>query len=234
MDTKAIFGFTLGVVCGVVGTLAVDYFLRKRDEAAWGVEPEDHISINPVEGISRDERRISSFAEEKPELGDRAHYNKYFKDDESAQGAKPPISIFDHAEPAEVSEDPEVAKLDMIPPKYRDHKPTYYDILEIDRDHYLTETMGYTKQTCTYYLEDDILAGGEDQLVVLDAGSTVGHDIIDIFKEDETIDVLFVSNVTTKTDYEILRSFDIYEELVELESKSDEDDYEESWTIVED
>lgn len=248
MSQNTIFGFVAGVVVGVGGTLFVEYILNKRAEQEFSDEEEEteeyvigdyQTEINPI-----DKRRIGS---EKPDLEDVVDYGKYSDiskkynpnadpklqevineaiesvDEKAVEDKKEELeepessNIFDTA--PVVTE--EFTKKDAIPPKYK-NKPIVgrYDIEEINRDQFHTEAMDYDKASVTWFANDEILA--DDKLEVMDIPTTVGQAILDKFEEQD-VQTLFVSNLSTEIDYEIVYDKGSYEEaLAWLKGNGDE------------
>ena len=133
------------------------------------------------------------------------HYVEVLANDEAREAAQS-VSIFDKCDV--VTEKHE--KADAVPPTHRKVQQVM-DIMQISAGQFCQEALDYRKKTCTFFPEEGILAGCDDDLDIMDVASTVGESTIEFFEQDDDIDVLYVSNITTETDYEIVRSRDSYQ-----------------------
>lgn len=251
MNTNTIFGFVVGVAAGVGGTLLIDHISNKR-AIEIEVDPDsliDHISNTVPNKEGRLLKTEKPDLEDVPimKAGDRyildtekmIDYSKYaelageynpalglFVDAKEVAKEIAPTAdssienhnVFDDAE--SVSE--EFDKKDAIPPEHRNKKVVGpHDIVEISDGQYRLEAPDYEKVSCTYFENDGIVANA-DTLEIMDVATTVGREIIHRFDAEDAM-VLFVSNLSTEVDYEIVASDTSYEEALALLTGSDEE-----------
>lgn len=251
MNTNTIFGFVVGVAAGVGGTLLVDHISNKKeievysDVAVEFESDKDSITVPNKENrllktekpdledvpimkvrdeyILDAEKMIdySKYAElageYNPAVGIFVNANEVAKEIAPVgDGSIESHNVFDNAEP--VSE--EFDKKDAIPPEHRNKKVVGpHDIVEISDGQYRLEAPDYEKVSCTYFENDGIVANA-DTLEIMDINTTVGREIIHRFDSEDAM-VLFVSNLSTEVDYEIVASDVSYEEALALLNGSD-------------
>lgn len=240
MDVKNVVTFAAGVAVGVGGTLLVDFLLNKyydklEDEEAEGDDnwkeqvnpgnvvgiPEKppldelvgHVKVDSLPTVTEYNNMIKlaeKYLEEQDAKGMDPDGEEVEKGTNESEVEGPQVfNIFTDAELEDVST---LTKEDRVPPMRRGKVVTVpHDIMEISQEQFLTDVLDYDKKTCTWFANDKILAGCDDDLDIMDVDTTVGREIIGRFEADDGLDVLFVSNMSTETDYEILQTFESYD-----------------------
>lgn len=86
------------------------------------------------------------------------------------------------------------------------------EMKEITQEEFMEGWEDYDKETFTYYIADDVLAGPNDSLDSNDIESTVGRKWLDKFKEDPDLDVIYLVDGIEHCCLEIIVSNGCYEE----------------------
>lgn len=134
------------------------------------------------------------------------------------------FNIFDSAEQVGEDEINTFDKNSSIPPAFK-NTPIVgkHDIQEISQAQYREEALDYSKQSCTYFINEKILVDAEN-LDELDIETTVGQKILEQLENEGGL-YAFVSNISTEVDYEIVvEDRDRYEEVLEQYNKGDGDE----------
>lgn len=84
----------------------------------------------------------------------------------------------------------------------------------IDEIEYSEKELYFDKVELDYFVEDEALLDEADEL--LDVNTSIGYDILDDFRNDESEDVIYVRNPVLNTDYMVNKRFGKYSDIVGL------------------
>ena len=167
------------------------YFVVRDESGSFPDIPE---GINETSDPDGDEKVVAPMFR-KPDISDMVDYTKY-KDKAAEYDTGSKIVDLRDAE---------------VKPAEEDVQEDDQKFQEIDEETYLDPSNGMHKVDATYFTQEKILAGWNDDLKERDIDSTVGRACISKF-DDPNVKSAYVRNLELSIDYEIVRCDDPFEE----------------------
>lgn len=158
-------------------------------------DPDSQNKVDKVDKIVNDEIFV------KPDIAKMRDYTKY------ANAPGKHAKSLDPEEGEEISEDGGEMVVDVL------DDDRFEIISEQEFVHEVGNENGYVSATGTYFTQDGILAGWNDDLVEKDILNTVGMKAISAFDQQST-KAVYVRNVQLKVLYEIVRCDDPMEDVL--------------------
>ena len=192
---------------GVGAYFLCDFIDRKRNRYADEqfamydeLHPEEddglpHIPEGVNEVADEDEKVIAP-GFRKPDISEMVDYTKYAKMSREYDTAEPDMADLRNAETVNAEEGDDSWK--------------FREITEIE---YLDPSNGMSKVDATYFTQERMLAGWNDELAERDIESTIGSECLKAF-DDPKVRSVYVRNLEMGIDYEIVRCDDAYEEVL--------------------
>lgn len=189
------------------GTYFLATFVKNKVDEKRAEEDWTEIDFPDIpEGVNEDEYdprkkreaedtdKIVSSKYEKPDIVDYTKYSKLVND--CIEG----LSKRDETEKADAEESEEL-----------EDNPACSFISETE---YLDTVAKFAKADATYFTQDRVLAGWNEDLLVRDIPTTVGWKAIKMF-DDPSVKSVYVRNSDLKVDYEIVRCDDLFDDVVQ-------------------
>ena len=200
MLTAGAVGITSGIVVGVIVDKITSKDERHSDELPMHEDPDfdggrvDQRIIVSTNGYVDDGEQVPVVTQafEKPDISQMVDYTKFSKK-----------TVYGVVEKPEEKGEPVVEQ---------EGKPSYIEI--ISKEEFLHATGnedGYISVVGTWFPEDRVLAGWNEELQLKSVDDTVGWDVISAFDDEET-GAVYVRNTKLKVLYEIVRGSGTYED----------------------
>ena len=140
----------------------------------------------------------------------KEHYNKKLLDDAEVKVAENIIKKEGYVSYEKMAPE-RTEEVVVIDEPERDYPKEAFVIDEIE---YSEKELYFDKVELDYFVEDEALLDEADEL--MDVNTSIGYDILDDFRNDESEDVIYVRNPVLNTDYMVNKRFGKYSDIVGL------------------